>query len=203
MHEIFYSLQGEGLLKGRPSTFIRLAGCSAKKLCKEKGIICDTNFDPYVEMDLDEIFDHMKKLKAMKCDWIIWTGGEPLDQLNERHLKFFKDLGFLQDVETSGIRPIIDGFDRIILSPKVPDELILNHWPLRKDRYHCDELKYVIKLGDEIPETNIKARNYYLSPHWDELHIIPFETINHCIGLCLANPEWSLSVQEHKLWSIR
>ena len=40
-----------------------------------------------------------------------------------------------------------------------------------------------------------------ISPHFDG-----FETnddnIHHCIELCLKNPEWSLSLQQHKLWQI-
>ena len=45
INEIFYSLQGEGARSGKPSIFIRLQGCKAKKACLSAGIICDTEYE--------------------------------------------------------------------------------------------------------------------------------------------------------------
>ena len=48
VNEIFYSLQGEGARAGEPSIFIRLAECNLT--CN----FCDTEFNSYKEMSLEE-----------------------------------------------------------------------------------------------------------------------------------------------------
>lgn len=72
--EIFHSLQGEGLLAGVPSVFIRTAGCNLA--CRW----CDTRYarDPSAgtEMSLDEILARLRQQwpRARHC---VVTGGEP------------------------------------------------------------------------------------------------------------------------------
>ena len=43
--------------------------------------------------------------------------------------------------------------------------LILKKWEQEEDGFHCDELRWVRHDGQAIPNTKIKARHYYLSPH--------------------------------------
>jgi len=61
INEIFYSLQGEGLLAGVPAIFIRLAGCSLR--CKW----CDTKYalDPSAgeELSISQIIDRVDNIK--------------------------------------------------------------------------------------------------------------------------------------------
>src|SRR5258706_16156753 len=86
--EIFYSLQGEGKRTGEPSIFIRLAGCSAKYACYAGGVLCDTEFESGKEMTCEEIL-HWISLHGNSCKWIVWTGGEPADQLTDEIVEFF------------------------------------------------------------------------------------------------------------------
>ncbi|MGD0078069.1 MAG: hypothetical protein ABSB91_05500 [Sedimentisphaerales bacterium] len=61
INEIFYSIQGEGLLTGIPSVFIRLAGCPLR--CRW----CDTQYaqDPAsgVDLTIPQIIDKIENLK--------------------------------------------------------------------------------------------------------------------------------------------
>jgi organic radical activating enzyme len=99
--EIFYSLQGEGARVGTPTVFIRLQGCKAKNACFAAGIMCDTEFESGSEWSLESIIKWIDE-NAARCKEITWTGGEPLDQLTDEIIAFFKDQGFYQAVETSG-----------------------------------------------------------------------------------------------------
>jgi len=71
--EIFHSIQGEGLLAGVPSIFIRTSGCNLR--CHW----CDTPYASWKpegpEMSIEEI---LKKLTEWNCDHVVLTGGEPM-----------------------------------------------------------------------------------------------------------------------------
>ena len=71
VNEIFYSIEGEGLRVGQPTTFVRLARCNLR--C----FFCDTEFDSFEEMTIAQIVDEVKRHSAK---WVCLTGGEPLGQ---------------------------------------------------------------------------------------------------------------------------
>jgi organic radical activating enzyme len=193
--EIFYSLQGEGARIGTPTIFIRLQGCSAKNSCFKSGIVCDTEFESGKEMGIDEVYQWLQN-NASQCKEITWTGGEPLDQLTDEIVDYFKQKGYFQAIETSGIRKPVDGLDFICLSPKVAEHIIAKNFP-----DGVTELRYVRHKGQEIPQPSIKAKHYWISPHSDGF-TINSENLKHCINLCINNGEWKLSLQNHKIWNI-
>ena len=141
-----------------------------------------------------------KCIKKYNCNWITWTGGEPLDQLTSDIVDFFKP--YKQAIETSGIHSPPNNLDWVVLSPKINEKNILKKFKLRKDNFHCDELRWVKKISDEIPNTKIKAKKYYISPHFHK-DDVDYKNLNWCIKLCLDNPKWSLSMQQHKIWKIK
>tara|TARA_R110000824_G_scaffold320824_1_gene507787 strand:+ start:137 stop:748 length:612 start_codon:yes stop_codon:yes gene_type:complete len=196
--EIFYSLQGEGFRVGTPSIFIRLSGCSAKNACFKSGVVCDTEFNSGKIMDVSEILEEINKYP---CKEIVWTGGEPTDQLTDEHIQYFKDLGYYNCAECSGINQPSNLFDYIVLSPKIAEHVILKKWKI-KNCLHCNELRWVRQEGQQIPITEIKAQHYFVSPHTDG-DLINYKNLDWCIKLCLDNPAWKLSLQQHKVWRVR
>lgn len=198
--EIFYSLQGEGARAGEASLFVRLQGCSAKHACYAGGVKCDTEFESGKEMTLGQICAELLKLSE-HCNWIIFTGGEPTDQLTKEHLQYFKLIGYKLAIETSGLNPIPIGLDFVCLSPKVAEHVLLKTMKLRDDGTHVDEIRYVRHTGQSVPETEIKAHHYYLSPHFDGINPNS-QNIQHCVTLCKEYPTWKLSLQQHKYWNV-
>lgn len=218
--EIFYSLQGEGGRAGEASVFVRLSGCSAKHACAASGVVCDTEFESGVEMNLDML--HATMLEAIRrsapntspnsLPWIVWTGGEPLDQLTPKLLHDMRAYNWHRHaIETSGVVPmpiqLADALNWITVSPKVAEHILVKHFPFAIEQNSAvvrriDELRYVRHAGQPgIPMPSLKAWNYYLSPHSDGLKINK-ANVNHCVKLCLENPQWKLSVQQHKIWTV-
>ena len=71
----FYSLAGEGANTGMPVVFVRLSGCN--KVCS----FCDTAHESGEELSIPIIISRVKVL-TQDCGMIIFTGGEPLLQLD-------------------------------------------------------------------------------------------------------------------------
>ena len=199
--EIFRTLQGEGARAGEPSVFVRFSGCSAKHACAASGVVCDTEFESGQEYTAGELLDAVRRI-AGAIRWIVWTGGEPADQLTDNLVTLFHDQGFQQQIETSGVRPVPPGLDWVTVSPKVAEHILARHFPLRADGFHVDELKYVRHAGQAVPVPSLTAKVLCLSPHADGDRVPPAD-VAHCIELCLNNPPSRVSVQQHKLWRVR
>src|SRR5271154_6718268 len=72
--EIFYSVQGEGVLTGVPSIFVRTSGCNLR--CSW----CDTPYTSWnpegEEMSVEAILDRVYECPAARH--VVVTGGEPM-----------------------------------------------------------------------------------------------------------------------------
>jgi 7-carboxy-7-deazaguanine synthase len=185
INEIFYSIQGEGARAGEPSIFIRLTGCDLA--CG----FCDTEFESGKEMPLDQLRDHILQ---WPCRWIVWTGGEPMLQLNEAIIAYFHSIGFKQAIESNGNHPIPRSLDWIVVSPKVAEHVLKRHFP-----DGVDELRYVRHAGHmSVPKPAITAQRYYISPIFDG-NTPNLANVRHCLELIKAEPKWRLSLQLHKI----
>lgn len=186
VNEIFYSIQGEGARTGYPSLFIRLAKCNLT--CG----FCDTEFESYKEMTLEEIYS---VISLSKGTTIVWTGGEPALHLTSEIVDWFKNKGYRQTIETNGSLPVPDNLDFVSISPKVAEHVLAKNFPSSYTGKR--ELRYVRHKGQSIPRPAIKADYYFISPLFngdqsDE------ENIRHCLNLVKENPQWALSIQLHK-----
>ena len=141
--EIFYSIQGEGMLAGVPSVFVRSSGCNLR--CTW----CDTPYTSWqpegVEMALDTI---VAEVAGHKASHVVVTGGEPMIaegvvELTER----LRGEGLHITIETAGTlhRPL--ACDLMSISPKlansIPREREGGRWAAQHDRlrYQPDVLK--------------------------------------------------------------
>ncbi len=141
-----------------------------------------------------QIFD---AIKIYPAKWIIWTGGEPTIQLMDKHLRYFKEKGYKQAIETNGTNPVPSLIDYITCSPK-------SNYPKVKQSVPCaDEVRIPLKVGDELPDTGSLpvARKYFVSPVFDGGKMNK-ENVAYCVELVKNNPGWALSLQIHKLIDI-
>ena len=139
IHEIFSSVQGEGLRLGEPTLFIRLTGCNLR--CP----FCDTRsaWEGGKEVALPQIIDQVRKLrKRLFTDWICLTGGEPLLQDIRPLTEALKNMNFHIQVETNAtlFKPL--PVDWYTISPK--PELYFAHPKFRKT---AKEIKIVVTRG--------------------------------------------------------
>lgn len=196
--EVFYSLQGEGARAGEPSVFVRLSGCNLA--CG----FCDTEFESGKELTVEQLDGEIEKAVVRAGNsgekvptWIVWTGGEPTEQLTAEHVAAFKALNWRQAIETNGTNPAPSGLDWVVCSPKVADHVWQKNF---KDG--LDELRYVRHAGQPaVPVVAVPVKRKFLSPLFDG-NRPNMENVRHCAKLCLENPEWSLSLQLHKLINI-
>ena len=162
INEIFYSLQGEGLLAGLPSTFIRLAGCQLR--CRW----CDTKYawDESAGQHFT-IEKFMQMVQNYKTRFVVVTGGEPMINCDLPQLvKALKTADKHITIETTGIAFIPDTpCDLMSISPKLENstpadpDLAAIHGKYKPDiavlselidRYRY-QLKFVIDSQDDLP----------------------------------------------------
>jgi len=209
--EIFPTLQGEGFHTGRPSVFIRFAGCNlwtglekdrAQATCK----FCDTDFvgtdGPgggkfHDAADLattaKKIWNetHAKKQKEA-APFVVLTGGEPLLQIDSALIDVLHGFGFKIAIETNGTKPVLPGIDWVCVSPKAGANL---------EQRTGNELKIV------YPQTGIDPADYE-TLEFDHFFLQPMDgdeqekSTEAVRSYCTKHPKWKVSLQTHKLLGI-
>lgn len=209
--EAFYTLQGEGAQAGRASVFCRFSGCNlwsgreqerAAAACR----FCDTDF---IGTDGQNggrfasaaaLADHLAALWPQPRDagatpYVVFTGGEPLLQLDARLVHAMQAKGFEVAVETNGTLPAPAGIDWLCVSPKGNNTLVITAG---------DELKLVYPQADAPPEryAALAFRHFFLQP----MDMTPLarrvDSMAQTVAYCLAHPQWRLSLQTHKIAGI-
>lgn len=163
--EIYKSIQGEGLLTGVPSVFVRASGCNLR--CW----FCDTPFASWapegVDLSVDEI---VAQVEEWECRHVVLTGGEPmlfaeLIPLCERLRSQRRHI----TIETAGTLHLPVQCDLMSISPKLsasaPDGAEHPHWRRRHLRTrrrpeivrqlmeeHPYQLKFVVDSLKELGE---------------------------------------------------
>ncbi|HEV8412808.1 MAG TPA: 7-carboxy-7-deazaguanine synthase QueE [Bryobacteraceae bacterium] len=163
--EIFYSIQGEGILAGVPSVFVRTSGCNLR--C----VWCDTPYTSWTpegaDMTIEEVLACARQHPAKHA---VVTGGEPMIapdiiRLTER----IRHLGLHVTIETAGTVYHPVACDLMSISPKLenstPRERDSGKWAAQHERLRYQpevlkqlmaeyeyQLKFVVASPDDVPE---------------------------------------------------
>ena len=147
--EIYQSVQGEGLLTGTPSVFVRASGCNLR--CR----FCDTPFaswDP--EGSSWDVGRIVAEVEAFEAEHVVLSGGEPmicaeLMEVCDR----LTHLGRHLTIETAGTfyQPV--ACDLMSISPKLsnsdPDDTQFGDQWARRHRVRRDQPEVVRRLVAE------------------------------------------------------
>ncbi|MDE7546874.1 7-carboxy-7-deazaguanine synthase [Acetobacter fabarum] len=205
--EIFLTLQGEGGQAGRVAVFCRFTGCNlwsgreedrAQAVCQ----FCDTDFVGtngtgggrfHSATELAErIAGFWPSSAFQSCPLVVFTGGEPLLQLDAPLIAAMHHKGFLVAVESNGTIPAPQGIDWLCISPKADAPLA---------QTSGTELKLVYPQPglDPADMAGLDFAHFLLQPMDG-----PEQAANTqaAIAYCLQNPKWALSLQTHKLTGI-
>ena len=203
--EIFYTLQGEGRHAGRAAVFCRFSGCNlwsgreqdrATAACN----FCDTDFVGTGE-DGGKFTTAAELAQRIADEWrgvggvpyVVFTGGEPLLQLDAALIDAMHAVGFEIAVETNGTLAAPAGIDWICVSPKSNNALL---------QITGHELKLVYPQFDALPEqfASLQFAHFYLQPMDN---VLQNDNTRAAIDYCQNHPQWQLSLQTHKLTGIR
>jgi 7-carboxy-7-deazaguanine synthase len=206
--ELFYTLQGEGANAGRPAVFCRFSGCnlwSGREKDRHNAIcrFCDTDFVGTDGIGGGEFESARALVDAIEAFWpaskphdrpfVVFTGGEPLLQLDEAIVEQLHERGFEIAIETNGTRTPPPGIDWICVSPKANADLVLQAG---------QELKLVFPQAGADPERyeRLDFGFFFLQP-MDGTH--REHNTKLALEYCLTHPRWRLSLQTHKYLGIR
>ena len=212
--ELFPTLQGEGAHAGRAAVFCRFAGCNlwsgreedrATAVCQ----FCDTDFVGSDGLGGGKFETPKDLADAIEAAWrstsagpqqryVVFTGGEPLLQLDEELIAALHQKGFEVAIETNGTIKVPKGVDWVCVSPKAGSDLIV---------LQANELKLVVPQAGHDSLEKLMARfekmdyrNRFLQP-MDGPNLKSNTEL--AVGLCQKRPLWRLSIQSHKLIGIR
>jgi 7-carboxy-7-deazaguanine synthase len=204
--ELFYTLQGEGAQAGRPSVFLRFAGCnlwSGREMDRASAVcdFCDTDFVGTDGPGGGKFETAQLLADAVSRTWpapgqgkpyVVCTGGEPLLQLDRHLIDALHAAGFEIAVETNGTIEAPEGIDWVCVSPKANAAL---------KQTSGQELKLVYPQVLAPPErfVGLDFQYFFLQP-MDSAS--GQANTRAAINYCLKHPQWRLSVQTHKTLGI-
>lgn len=173
VHEMFMTMQGEGVYLGLPAFFIRLFGCPIHcDFCDSAGTWHPNHVPKNIQRLTPTFLANAACLE--KATRVVVTGGEPaihdLVQLSQA----LHSLGIEVHLETSGAFPIRGEFDWITLSPKRAKA------PLPQSVEAANEFKLIIEQPDDIEfyyqqlaslgmlSRSGNLRTIWLHPEWSQ-----------------------------------
>jgi 7-carboxy-7-deazaguanine synthase (Cx14CxxC type) len=205
--EIFLTLQGEGGQAGRVNVFARFAGCnlwSGREQDRTTAActFCDTDFVGIDGENGGKFATPADVVAALDAVWgegrvagkaVVFTGGEPLLQLDADLIAAVKAAGYFIAVETNGTLRAPEGIDWVCVSPKADNRL---------HQTSGQELKLVYPQDGVDPAA-------FAGLDFERFYLQPMDSVNQAantqavIDYCLKHPQWRMSVQTHKLVGLK
>lgn len=194
VHSIFHTIQGEGCNSGKVAVFVRFAGCnlwSGREQDRDNATcqFCDTQFRGGTKMTRQQIVHEVSLYPGI----VVFTGGEPLLQLDHELVRDLKRRNRYVAVETNGTRQVPPMVDWVCVSPKAGTEIVQT-W--------ADELKLVYPQSGMEPwlaRARVSADHMWLSPmdgpSWRD-------NVDSAVQYIKTDNRWRLNIQAHKVWEI-
>lgn len=235
--KVFKTLQGEGLDTGTPYVFVRLARCNAwsgHPKDRDRSPIacakwCDTDFVTGAKnMQSDEIVARVRELAGSSIRHVVFTGGEPLLQLDAELVSRLQFWGFKVAIETNGSLPLSKDLVAlhpfVTVSPKVGFKDGIRTF--ENGHVTFSQIKAVVpqepSWSDERAEEWLRAFEALTFNWW---FVMPCDEIDpafvevsrlrngapshntqrwtkFCVDFVQRRFKWRLTYQTHKLWGI-
>jgi organic radical activating enzyme len=200
IQEIFPTVQGEGPRTGEAAVFVRLGGCNLA--CT----FCDTEFEDFTEMALDDILDVVEDLSEDGRRLIVITGGEPFRQNIAPLCEALLAEGYQPQIETNGTlwRELPEAVE-VICSPKVTNG---KYHQIREDLLlNINALKFVVNVKDDVYSTipNVGQAGHNIPVWLQPMDEYDADKNQDNLEYTLALAErhgYKVSLQTHKIFGI-
>lgn len=194
---VFWTIQGEGLMRGVPMVFIRLAGCSVGCLA------CDTDYRVAERVTVDEILQRVDTVTppyseryAALPQWVWITGGEPTDHDLRPLIAALHGQRKAVALATSGVREVGGlGVSFLSVSPHTTTFT----------QTTGTELKVVPGLNGmtlaALDGKDLRFEAKFVQPLWGDGPTTR-KSLRLCVDWVLEHPDWALTDQGHKEWGL-
>lgn len=229
VNDVYRTIQGEGAMAGTPMLLVRLHGCAVHcHFCDTKetwqqhepvvalaDALGTSSRFAWVEPEDLALYCYAQT-HGTGIKWVLLTGGEPAEQRIRPLVRALHDRHLLVALETSGTarghleaEPDEDNdrlehdCDFVCVSPKL---LNPSHLPILRDVIAgADEIKMVIGSTRDLAELDTLLRDMETKPE-AIISLQPMSESPKAAALCVERVierGWTLSVQTHKLISVR
>lgn len=191
--EHFYTIQGEGANTGKAAYFLRLGGCDVG--C----VWCDVkeswDAGKHSLVTTGTMVDFVKQSGAKR---VVITGGEPAMYDLSPLTDALHQLGLECYIETSGAYPLSGEWDWICVSPKKFKT------PLDEVLKVADELKVIVYNESDLrwaEQHRLKVKAtclLFLQPEYSVFNKVSPLIVDYA----MKSPEWTISLQTHKILQI-
>jgi 7-carboxy-7-deazaguanine synthase len=191
--EHYFTIQGEGYNTGKACYFLRLGGCDVGCVWCDVKESWDAAVHPVVSVE-----EMVNFVKIAKAERVVITGGEPLMYDLASLTKSLREASIETLLETSGAYPLTGSWNWICVSPKKFKT------PLDNVLAKADELKVIVYNKSDFDwAENHKSKvsvscKLYLQPEFSVLNKI----LPQLIDYVKLHPEWTISLQTHKVMQI-
>lgn len=191
--ESFYTLQGEGFHAGRAAYFVRLSGCDVG--C----VWCDVKESWETRNDqLKSIDEIVQIIVTYPSNFVVLTGGEPAMYNLSSLISKLKYNKMYVAIETSGVYSLNGDVDWYTFSPKKfkkpCEEAYTRANELKVIIYNKTDFKWALEHQEKVNSNCL----LYLQPEWSKLE----EITPLLVDFIKENPNWKLSLQNHKYINI-